>query len=174
MTLKEMFEWSRLYHDNINQHMDTILRYANECQHITELGVWRGDGSTMAFLNSKCPIIKSYDIEKFPQIDGIIDMCKNENRYWSFNIGDSTKIEIEDTDLLFIDTYHVYTHMKEELRLHSSKVKKYIIAHDTNIPKPPNDRHIKEAILEFLYLNTFKIKEEFYNNNGLMILEKII
>jgi hypothetical protein len=36
-------------------------------------------------------------------------------------------------DLLFIDTWHNYGHLKRELEFHNSNVKKYIIMHDTTL-----------------------------------------
>lgn len=36
-------------------------------------------------------------------------------------------------DLLFIDTWHVYGHLKRELALHAPRVRKYIAMHDTTI-----------------------------------------
>ena len=44
-----------------------------------------------------------------------------------FTEADVLKIEIEETDLLFIDTYHAYQQIKGEFELHGNKAKKYII-----------------------------------------------
>jgi hypothetical protein len=38
-----------------------------------------------------------------------------------------------DTDLLFIDTWHVYGHLKRELAYWHSYAKKFIILHDTTV-----------------------------------------
>jgi hypothetical protein len=40
-------------------------------------------------------------------------------------------VEIERTDMLFIDTWHKYGQLSEELRMHSPNVDKYIVLHDT-------------------------------------------
>ena len=36
-------------------------------------------------------------------------------------------------DMLFIDTWHIYGHLKRELAAHHAKVGKYIIMHDTTV-----------------------------------------
>jgi hypothetical protein len=41
------------------------------------------------------------------------------------------EISIEETDLLFIDTEHTFDQLSVELKLHGSKVRKYIAFHDT-------------------------------------------
>lgn len=42
-------------------------------------------------------------------------------------------IEIDETDLLFIDTQHTYAQLIAELRKHHSKVRRWIALHDTMI-----------------------------------------
>jgi hypothetical protein len=41
------------------------------------------------------------------------------------------EVEIEETELLFIDTYHYYAQLKKELKLHAGKISRYIAFHDT-------------------------------------------
>ncbi len=84
------------------------------------------------------------------------------------------KVGIEETDLLFIDTWHVYEQLKEELRLHGSKARKYIVLHDTTTfgenGEGEGRRGLWPAVEEFLAVGEFQIKERFQNNNGLTIL----
>lgn len=40
-----------------------------------------------------------------------------------------------DVDLLFIDTWHVYGHLKRELALHAPRVRRFIAMHDTEVDK---------------------------------------
>ena len=56
---------------------------------------------------------------------------ERDSRTWDFFVADTRQLEIEETDLLFIDTWHDYLQLKKELFRHSNKVKKYIILHDT-------------------------------------------
>jgi hypothetical protein len=48
-------------------------------------------------------------------------------------VGDTARTEIERTDVLFVDSWHVYAHMKRELERHHDKVGSLIILHDTTV-----------------------------------------
>ena len=82
---------------------------------------------------------------------------------------------------MFIDTYHEYNQLKQELKLHGNKVKKYLIFHDTTTFgqfgetfKELNTIGIWKAIQEFLDENkNWIIEEKLDNNNGLTILKRI-
>ena len=47
---------------DINEHIPTLIKYGQECNHITEMGV-RGIISTWAFLGSAPKKMISYDIK---------------------------------------------------------------------------------------------------------------
>ena len=100
------------------------------------------------------------------------------------------KIDIEETDLLFIDTWHHYNQLTAELKKHSDKVKKYICFHDTTSYEHHSEpttsensysdeliweKGLWDAVTEFLDTNadTWKLKERFTNNNGFTIIERI-
>ena len=88
-------------------------------------------------------------------------------------------IEISETDLLFIDTLHTYSQLAKELALHSSKVKKYIVLHDTYTfglsgEDPRDKKGLLTAVIEFLINSpNWKFKMFKTNNNGLTVLERI-
>lgn len=176
---------------DINEHLPTLLKYSKECEHITEMGV-RWVCSTWALLLSNAKKIISYDIAKHENIETVLKLVKKYNINYSFIISDVLNIEIEKTDLLFIDTLHTYNQLTKELELHSEKVSKYIILHDTttfgyidediyehasiNIK---NQKIIKKglwnAVLDFLNTDKGKnwtILEKYENNNGLTILKR--
>jgi hypothetical protein len=172
---------------DINEHLPTLFRYAEGCKHITEMGT-RGVISTWAFLLAKPKKLVCVDIQDCPLEPALWEAMKN-NIELKFIKGDSgsPKLQLEETDLLFIDTWHCYDHMKKELALHPSKVKKYIIFHDTTLyaDKPetvdyesligPNfsQKGIWPAIEEFLNeYPEWVIAERFHNNNGLTILKR--
>jgi hypothetical protein len=111
-------------------------------------------------------------------------MAIKNNIDYKFIQGNTQEIEIEETDFLFIDTYHEYVHLKSELKKHSSKVKQYIAFHDTvtfgefgqddtdSINK--NFKGLNPAINEFLEQNPQWIKKfEHTISNGLVVLERI-
>lgn len=173
---------------DIVDHLPTLKKYADGLEHITEMGV-RNVVSTWAFLAARPKKLVSIDIESCP-VQEAIEFAREENIFFSFTIADTgdPNFTIEPTDLLLIDTWHIYEQLKQELELHASKVRKYIILHDTvtygnkgdkyNFKcyvKPPKERKgLWPAIEEFIETNSeWKIKEHFTNNNGLTILERI-
>jgi len=50
-----------------------------------------------------------------------------------FTLGDSLSVDIEETDLLFIDTKHTANQLLGELSRHAPKVRRRIAMHDTQI-----------------------------------------
>ena len=164
---------------DINEHMPTLKKYAEECDHITEMGV-RWIVSTFAFLMGKPRKLVSIDIdplETFGNDEEALKIIASEyNTDFQFILGDTTKIEIEETDLLFLDTWHVYQQVKTELEMHASKVKKYIIFHDTTkfaFDGMDGQVGIWPAIQEFLDANDeWIILERFTNNNGLTVIKR--
>ena len=87
-------------------------------------------------------------------------------------------VEIEPTDLLFIDTLHNYSQLKKELELHAGNVKKYIIFHDTVtygfVGESGDPKGIAFAINEFLNENPgWYVREQWMNNNGLLVVARL-
>lgn len=183
---------------DINQHLPILLELANECETVTELGL-RWVVSTWAFLNSNAKKITSIDIcdpsefKHLPEyhrhspsdIETINQLAQSVNKKYIFIKANTLKIEIEPTDLLFIDTLHYYYQLHKELLLHSNKTTKYIAIHDVETFKykdevlknnpVPTTEHIglKKAIDHFLDVNNcWTIKQWYDNNNGLCILER--
>jgi len=187
---------------DISEHLPTLRSYASRCGHVTEMGV-RQVISTWAFLAGQPKTLRSYDIshpQKLNAGDVFNDAVNAANDHridWKFIEQDVLRADIEKTDLLFIDTWHVYKQLKSELKLHSSKVNKWIILHDTTAraysdetgyedelgerfanPTPqdkPRGIGLWPAVEEFLHANRddWRLLERFHNCQGLTILERI-
>ncbi len=166
------FNYVKYTKSDINEHIPIMHKYANECNHITEFGVRTGV-STWAWLASRAKIIRCFDIENINENLKFHYASANETKKdFTFTCVSTIaeKLEIEQTDLLFIDTAHTYEQCSKELKMHGHKVNKYLMFHDTTLCPSLN-----QAIDEFLKENSnWKIKEVFTNNNGLTILEKIV
>lgn len=167
---------------DINEHLPTLYKYARQCDHITEMGV-RWIVSTWALLASEPKKMISYDMsdpsEFGSDISYVSKLARDEDINYAFVKADVLKIEIEETDLLFIDTLHNYSQLKEELRLHANKVRKYIIFHDIIsygvVGEGDDPVGIGPAIEEFLIENKqWYLREQFVNNNGLLVMARII
>jgi hypothetical protein len=177
---------------DINEHILTLKRYAEKCEHITELGV-RAPVSTWAFVAAKPKVLRSYDIkhpDEFMSNNSVANLslkdventCSTLDIDFKFHLADVLTIEIEQTDLLFIDTQHNFYQISQELALHANKANKYIIFHDVitwgtrgELYGHPNlvIPGILPAIKHFLENNpNWSIVEVFENNNGLLIIER--
>lgn len=174
---------------DIYEHLPILKKYAEKYNHITEMGT-RWGSSTLAFLMGNPNKLISYDIVSTPEIEHIINLCNSSEYNFDFILGDTLTIEIEETDVLFIDTLHTYNQLKEELHRHSTKVRNHIILHDTisfrftdeeiyshasHIIK--NSSKLKtglfNAVKDFIFENKdWYIEKEYTNNNGLMILSR--
>ena len=121
---------------DIHRHLPTFYKYATGCETIAEFGV-RGIVSTWAFLrgllenNSPKKELICVDIEDIPEMKNVQQIASSSGIGLTFQRHDSATCTIPTVDMLFIDTWHVYGHLKRELRKHHGSVLKYILMHDT-------------------------------------------
>lgn len=161
---------------NINEHLPILHEFASKVSHVTEFGVSEGC-STRAFLNADVTL-RSYDLFHNPTAQVVFDIAKGQGKNVEYIMADVTKIEIEPTDLLFIDSWHTYAQLKTELELHSKKVKKYLMFHDTHTFGTKDEGEhtnigLLAAIIEFVINNPqWKFILHKTNNNGLTVLER--
>lgn len=184
---------------DINEHLPTLQRYAKMCDSVTECGVCNIVSSyafATGLLGNPSGVFKMVDPYRSHNIDMFTDMCNREGiRVKYFQESDLT-CPCEETDLLFIDTWHVYAQLKRELEHWHAHVKKYIVMHDTTVDEwygesvrgnhdiakqsresgfPPDEitKGLWPAITEFLRGHPeWKLAERFTNNNGLTILAR--
>lgn len=159
-----------------NQLFPTLRAYAEKCSHITEFGV-RGVFTTWAFLVARPKRLVSYDIEYNPNIEGAKREASKAKISFEFRKENTLDVEIEETDLLFIDTTHTYAHLKAELECHASKVRKFIAIHDTEsfgeIGEDKTTPGEKASVSEFLAAHPEWVqKEHIVISNGLTVLER--
>lgn len=166
---------------DINEHLFTIKGYAEGCAHITELGV-REVVSTWALLSAMPNKLVCIDINEC-EIGEISKAASDVGVEFQF-IKDNTVrdgFSIEETDFLFIDTWHVYPQLKKELDIHGKNVRKYIALHDTHTYGWVNEdgfisnpSGLKPAIIEFMENNPqWVLCNHYGNNNGLTILRRM-
>ena len=184
---------------DINEHIPTLYKYALQCNHITECGV-RNAVSSYAFAlglyGKNDNKLIQVDIEKSEHIEYFTDECEFDGINTTFYECSDLECPREETDLLFIDTWHVYGQLKRELARWHSYAKKYIILHDTtvdgeegesirlgsNILEQINEsgftreeilKGLWPAVEEFLLEHPdWILKERYVNNNGLTILAR--
>jgi len=162
---------------DINEHLPTLLKYGKLVDHITEFGV-RGGCSTVAWWYAKPKILRCYDIAECNAHDVLMCEVPGADRFdYKFIQANVLEVEIEETDLLFIDTYHAYIQLSRELDLHANKVRKYLIFHDTvTFGERGEDQRspgLRAAIDDFVSENPhWSFEKVFTNNNGLIVLQR--
>lgn len=192
-------EWVALHErrgGDISEHLRTLARVAEGCDHVTEMGV-RWVCSSWGLLLGRPKRLVSYDVnpvnpEMLAELARIAGGQGTEFRFTQANVLD---VSIEPTDVLFIDTLHSYRQLKTELYLHAGMARRHIVLHDTvtfgshdegrvDLSVLPRalaelidalpDRHgLMAAVDEFLSVHReWRVGEQHFNNNGLMVLTR--
>lgn len=176
---------------DINENLPVLYELAKDCEHVTEFGV-RSGSSTRAFLNSDVAL-RSYDLEIDSNVNQLFEAASSDGKDVRYFKADVLDIEIEETDLLFIDTWHQYYQLQSELSKHAGKVRKYLVFHDTQTyamsgescsntstgkiltDTIQNPKGLLPCIIEFMVSNPQWIFKTYKtNNNGMIVLEKKI
>lgn len=160
---------------DINEHLPILKELAETVTSVTEMGTRDGQ-STRAFLTTDVKLT-AYDLELDETVNNLFIIAKLQGKNVNYIQADVLNINIEPVDLLFIDTWHTYDQLKQELALHGNKAKKYLAFHDTHTygltDEGGSSGGLLPAIIEFLVDNPhwrFKIYRKI--NNGLTVLER--
>ena len=138
------------------------------------------------------------DLNSDPNINQIKVVTRDLGLSYTFHEGDDMLYDIgAPVDTVFIDTWHVYGHLKRELKKYAPFVKKWIILHDTTVDavfgesirmRHNIDEEVKTtgltreeitkglwpAVVEFLAENPdFVLEHRYTNCNGLTILRRV-
>jgi hypothetical protein len=136
MSFKNRYMQKCVEISDINEHLPTLFNYASDCQTVTECGV-RSVTSSYAFAAALQPRentrLIQVDTQSHPNIDRFQAECKVEGLASVFYGMSDLECPLEQTDLLFIDTWHVYGQLKRELERWHTHVRNYIILHDTTV-----------------------------------------
>ncbi|MGB8468312.1 MAG: hypothetical protein WCE21_04865 [Candidatus Babeliales bacterium] len=139
--LKKIYMYNCKNPSDICEHLPALYALARECSSVVEIGV-RSMVSTWALLyglasNKSCS--KKYiaiDLN-YPPSDGLTkatQLAQNCGIHFEFLQANDMNIDVNNTELLFIDSLHTYCHLLYELEKFSPKATKYIALHDTSEP----------------------------------------
>jgi hypothetical protein len=185
---------------DINEHLPVLYEYTKRCSSVVECGV-RTIVSSYAFAyglkgipNNSLTMVDTGGSHAMPDF---LNLCEIEGVNAQFWNQSDLECPLVQTDLLFIDTWHVYGQLKRELARWHGSVNKYIIMHDTTVdavhgetiragwnpfeqskqfgfPVTEITKGLWPAIEEFLAEHPeWKIEQRLTNNNGLTILSKV-
>lgn len=186
---------------DIFEHLPTLREYAAKCGTVAEMGV-RVPVSTWAFLrglgDSTAPTKTLFCVDIEP-VDMEIQKALASHAGINFKFFHENSATVDfgtDVDLLFIDTWHVYGHLKRELDFHHARVAKYIIMHDTTLDAVGGEslrcsldvqeqaaktgyslaeicKGLEPALVEFLEAHPeWHLEAKYENCNGLTILSR--
>jgi predicted O-methyltransferase YrrM len=157
MTLEEDYHRLCSTPSDIVDHLPTFVTYVQQlnAQHVIELGTRTGV-STVAFLYALEQTggrLTSVDLDERPDI--------GDHDHWTFIQGDDLASEVvaqlDQADIVFVDTSHAYEQTYRELNLYRWFVKPggVILCHDTMLMNPqdadPGDPRfpVRKAIERF-------------------------
>ena len=137
----------------------------------------RNGVSTIALLagsiDGKLKELVSYDVVRTEAVKQIAGLSGG---LWKFVHTSSTSQDIDQTDMLFIDTLHTREQLTLELLLQARKVRRWIVMHDTVLFGERGEYSLGgllPAIRSFLAENQqWFVSQHFENNNGLTVLSK--
>jgi hypothetical protein len=90
-----------------------------------------------------------------------------------FHKADGLPADLEDTDLLVVDTRPASEQLVEGLRRYSARARKYLVLHGTAKSGANGNRTVGPAVKAFLAEGHFRLRHRAENNNGLTVLERV-
>lgn len=168
---------------DINEHLPILAALAKRCAHVTEFGV-RFAASTTAFLMGQPKTLVSWDIDPLAVIQQeVLELvvCTKDTTKFEPRAGDSLKVDIEPTDLLFIDSLHTGKQLWQELTRHGMKARKFLVFHDTETfgevgedgdESRPGLIHVIRTWRRTQSYPLWRPVLRLTNNNGLVVLQR--
>lgn len=201
---------------DISEHVSTLRLYASRSSSISEVGV-RFGASTWALMmglhdadggsadlrpspgaRTGAKVHRAYDLGMFEHRVRARHIAAGLGIRYAFQQADSLSLDLEESDLLFIDTFHAYPQLRGELRRHAPRVRRYILLHDTTVDanasecvRRPGDYDcaamaqrlrcsldevrlgLWPAVQEFLVAAPqWRLLRHYGHNNGLVVLER--
>lgn len=92
-------------HSDIYGHLPTLRLFACQCKHVTEFGVRSGVSTTAllaGLVGREETQLVPFDLSRSAEVDTLECAAGSVFR---FVLGDSRRVDIESTDMLFIDTF---------------------------------------------------------------------
>jgi hypothetical protein len=171
--LAAAYQHARATVSDIFEHLPTLYRYASCCRHVTEFGTRTGV-STLALLRALPERLISYDWVRLPDVDRLEQLARLQGVDFSFRQEDTRRVDLEPTDLLFIDTLHVRQQLEAELAVAGERVRRFLIFHDTETFGQVGEdggEGIWPAIAAFVRReSSWRLLEHRPANNGLTVL----
>lgn len=176
-SIHEWFVTAKATESDFHEHLDTLKDLAAGCGHVSQIGIWGKPSRVALAYHGTAADFPVHFVDYSPA-------ARPEWAELSKHLGDrfkgvewpSTGLEIESTDLLFIDTYHTAEETYNLLARHSPKVSHYLVVHTTVTFGETGDNGgpgVMWGVRKFLSENRqWTAVRHDKNNHGLIILSR--
>jgi len=169
----ERFEEIKKNSSDINELVEDIFNHTKGCNIAVSLGIMKGDAAFALLLGCQHHISIDSNASR-DTLNFLNDYFGSKSSSIIQNTYDP--IDLEEFDVLFVDSAHTADCVEKELKTHAYKVNKFIIFHDTHTFGDVGEdggEGIKKPIYDFLSKNQeWKIIYEINHNNGMIIIGK--
>jgi hypothetical protein len=187
-SLSTWFEQAKKQPSDFNEHLETLRDLAAKCEHVTQIGIW-GKPSRVALANgTACNVARdSVAAATESRATKFADYSPRPRPEWADLkrfLGDRFEgkewqpfAEIDETDLLFIDTYHTAEETLNLFTKHAPKVRKYLVVHTTETFGEKGDNGqpgVRFGVRQFVHQSReWTVIRDDKNNHGLMVLSRL-
>jgi tetratricopeptide (TPR) repeat protein len=180
--LAEMNGWvlGERYHaacvaaSELSEHLPVLHDLAEECKHITDVGTGRGLAA-LAFLWAQPDHLVCLDVVRTLEVEQLQALAGRTK--FQFLKAEVLGAELEETDLLFLDTQHDAGQLRAELARHAGRARRYVVLHGTTRHaeqgETPGQPGLWPVIEEFLRQGIFRLRQRYQNSEGLTVLERV-
>jgi hypothetical protein len=177
-TFDEGFEWCKNTPRDLNEHLDTIAKYAGKVDRVTAITKRRE--TVIGLMAGKPKNIHVYDTEQDELYERVHEWAAAEDVIEKLSvtaIQDFNLARIEPTDLLFIDTIHSAEQLSSELQRFAPNVSRFLIIRGTgNFAEISEDRRqpgLLVALRDFMKANPeWSVIEHRMNQYGMTVLSR--
>lgn len=166
-------------HDYCWQH-DALKSCMKNCNSYRELGTHQGASAAMACLQNPNSVqLVDISFEKWRPFENLFRTYCEENNI-NFKIKEVSSLDkstASPVDCLLIDSNHQPAHLRKELLLHGSTVRKYIILHDTSRLFGKPDERLWTTLNEWMMLtpiSPWKIMKREKANVGYTVIQNTL
>ena len=158
---------------DLQVHLPVLAELARDCSHITDLGTGEGRAA-LAFLTAQPDRLVCVDIQAHPRWE-ILENLKGRAQV-IFQAQSSLTVDLEETDLLFLDTWLVAQQLRAELSLHAQKARRYLVIHGTETfaEQGQTEGHegLKSVVEDLIQQGDFEVLRQDSEGLGLTVLKR--
>lgn len=132
-TIDALFDEVKVIPRDLNEHMDVLRALTDQAGGVVVELTGRRE-STLAFLAGRPQKVVAYSTEVDNHCYKAAHLVSDTTQFVPLNYQmGALVLDLPDNDLCFIDTYHRYDQITQELNTYSPHCRRFIVLHDTEI-----------------------------------------